>query len=103
MTHQSNMQPVSYPHLQAFLSGWFHQDFDIVGDSIEAIAIEFKRVSSASDTRAVAADIREFLSASERQVDDRFTQEFDVDIDPTAFAPNVKAFLTNIATHLECK
>lgn len=97
------MQSTSYPHLQAFLSGWFHQDFDVVGDLIEVITIEFKRVSSVSDAQAVAADIREFLSVSERQVDDKFTQEFDVDIDPTAFAPNVKAFLTNIATHLECK
>lgn len=97
------MQSTSYPHLQAFLSGWFHQDFDVVGDLIEVITIEFKRVSSVSDAQAVAADIREFLSVSERQVDDKFTQEFDVDIDPTAFAPSVKAFLTNIATHLECK
>ena len=97
------MQSASYPHLQAFLSGWFHQDFDVVGDSIEAITAEFKRVSRESDARAVAADISEFLSASERQVDDNFTQEFDVDIDPTAFAPSVKAFLTKIATELESK
>ena len=95
------MQSTNYPHLQAFLSGWFHQDFDVVGDSIEAIAIEFKRVSSASDAKAIAADINEFLSASKRQVDDRFTQEFDVDIDPTAFAPSVEAFLAKIATQLE--
>ena len=94
------MQSTKYPHLQAFLSGWFHQDFDVVGDSIEAIVIEFKRVSSASDAQAIETDINEFLSASKRQVDDRFTQEFDVDIDMTAFAPSVEAFLTKIATQL---
>lgn len=97
------MPSTKYPHLQAFLSGWFHQDFDLVGDSIEAIASEFNRISSASDARAVAVDIREFLSTSEQKVDDKFTREFDVDIDPTAFAPSAEAFLTKIATYLETK
>lgn len=97
------MQSTKYPYLQAILSGWFHQDFDVVGNSIEAIVNEFKRVSSESDAQAVAADIREFISTFERQVDDGFSKEFDVDIDPTAFAPSVEAFLAKIATQLETK
>lgn len=98
------MQSRKHPHLQSFLSGWFHQDFDVVGDSIEAIANEFKRVSSESDVRALAADIIEFISASEEElIDDRFTQELEVDIDPTAFAPSVQAFLILILSQLEKK
>lgn len=95
------MQSKNYPHLQAFLSAWFHQDFDIVGDSIEAIAAEFKRVSSASDIQAVASEMSDFLTAFEGQVNDRFFREFDVDIDPTALAPSVEAFLTKLAIQLE--
>ena len=97
------MQSKTYPHLQAFLSGWLHQDFDIVGDSIEAIVDEFKRVSSESDAQAVAKDVREFTAAFEDRVGNEFGRAFEIDIDPTVFAPSVEAFLMQIANRLETK
>lgn len=98
---QLDMNSTKYPHLQAFLSGWFHQDFDVVGESIEAIASEFKRVSPGSDVREVVADIREFIETFKQQVDEKFAREFSIDVDPIAFAPSVEAFLIEIATDLE--
>ncbi|PZN71410.1 MAG: hypothetical protein DM484_26425 [Candidatus Methylumidiphilus alinenensis] len=97
------MQSTKYPHLQSFLSGWFHQDFDIVGNSIEAIVDEFKQVSPAADAHAVAKDIRVFISTFEGQVDNEFGRDFEIDVDPREFAPSVEAFLEQIATRLETK
>lgn len=97
------MQSTTYSHLQAFLSGWFHQDFDIVGDSIHTVTKEFKRVSPESDNLAVANDIRRFISAFEGHVSEAFFREFELEIDPTALAPNAGAFLIQIANELEAK
>jgi hypothetical protein len=94
------MKPITYPHLQAFLSGWFHQDFDIEGDSIDAIVAEYKRVSPDIEARLVVADIRAFLSNSEDRVDELFFLQFELDIDPVAFAPSVTRFLMQISDQL---
>jgi hypothetical protein len=97
------MQSNTYPHLQAFLSGWLHQDFDIVGTSIEAVVDEFKRVSSESDVNAVAKDIEDFVAAYGDQVGNQFSRAFELDIDPTVLAPSVEAFLMQMGARLQTK
>ena len=94
------MESKNYPHLQALLSGWFHQDFDIAGDSLESVIAEFNRVSPNAETQLVIADIGAFLSNCKRGVDNAFRREFSLEIDPTAFAPSVDAFLMQLATQL---
>ena len=94
------MHSKTYPHLQDFLSAWFHQDFDVAGDSIEAIADEFRQVSSASDATAVATDIHGFIAAFEGSVEDAFSREFEIEVDPTALAPSIREFLMRIANRL---
>ena len=97
------MKSKEYHHLQEFILGWFHQDFDIVGDFIDPIVDEFKRVSRETEVRALAEHIREFLADFKGRVENEFGRHFEIDVDPTAFAPSIEAFLEQIAARLEAK
>ena len=94
------MASKKYSNLQALLSGWLHQDFDVIGDSISDVVAEFKRVSPRTEALLVVAEIKAFISTCEDHVDVAFHREFDLEIEPTAFAPSVKTFLMQIADQL---
>jgi hypothetical protein len=51
----------SYPYLGHLLGGWFHQDFDLVGDSLEEIVGDFRATSPAEDLAGLHADISRLL------------------------------------------
>ena len=68
--------PVSeheYPYLDALIGGWFHQDFDIEGDTLEAMIAAFKKVRTPTDCAQTRADIARLLS---RYDDKALPQEF---------------------------
>jgi hypothetical protein len=89
-----------YPHLAELLGGWFHQDFDIEGETVEEIICAFNKSSSAQQRQAVIADIIEFLRTDDAQIDADFIRIFNPDIEPTGFAASTRAFLSEIARHV---
>lgn len=95
------MTSEKYHKLQALLSGWFHQDFDIIGDSIVAVMDEYKKVSPDAEKHAVVAEIMELISCYGDKLDESFRREFDLEIEPTAFASTVEEFLMQIASELQ--
>lgn len=97
MTSDNN----KYPHLADLLSGWFHADFDIEGDTIEAIITAFTASSTNAARQAVIGDIKRFLAEHAHAVDADFVSIFQPDIIATAFAPSTQAFLLEISRHLE--
>ena len=97
------MKSDKYKALRALLSGWFHQDFDLVGDSIEDVIAEYKRVTPMAEIQLVVSEIDTFISAFEDRIDGAFLSEFDLEIDPTAFAASVRDFLNQISCQLEFK
>ena len=62
-----------YPHLAQLIGSWFHQDFDIAGNTLEAVIATFKRVSTPADWAETRADIERLLS---RYDDQTLPQEF---------------------------
>lgn len=36
----------NYPHLDSLIGGWFHQDFDLEGDTLEEVVAAYKKVTS---------------------------------------------------------
>ncbi|WP_313622968.1 contact-dependent growth inhibition system immunity protein [Achromobacter sp.] len=69
----------SYPALNALLGGYFHQDYDLFGETIEEVALCYKRVTAPED---IAQACREM---------DRFVAEFGPGA-ATAFAENWRSF-----------
>jgi hypothetical protein len=86
----------NYPELENLMSGWFHQDFDINGDTVEAVVGAYRAVTPANLQRALASDIERFLHDA-KDVEADFQATFKPDIIPTGFAPTTREFLERIA------
>jgi CdiI immunity protein len=91
-----------FPELAAFMGGWFHQDFDIHGDSLEEVVAAFKAESDPELVRPLLDDIDAFLATGEEGMEDRFQEFFRPDIIPTAFRPTTREFLTALRDELLC-
>jgi CdiI immunity protein len=90
----------NYPALADLISGWFHQDFDIEGDTIEEIIGAFHASSTLEARQAVIAEITHFLHQHAAAIDGEFMRIFQPDVNPAGFAHDTRAFLQEIALHL---
>lgn len=85
-----------FPELASFMGGWFHQDFDIHGETLEEVVAAFKAESDAALVALLVADIDAFLATGDEGMEDRFQDFFRPDIIPTAFRPTTREFLQAI-------
>jgi hypothetical protein len=85
----------SYPELETLIGGWFHQDFDINGNTLEEVVAAYRAVTPAHQQRALAGEIRRFLD--DEDVETAFEQRFKPDVSPSGFAPTTREFLQRIA------
>ncbi len=91
----------SYPCLRELMSGWFHQDFDIEGETVPEIIAAFNRSCRKEQQSLLKSEIIEFLEQNQGPLDDEFQQEFNPDIDPRGFASSAREFLEQIFHQLE--
>jgi len=97
LQHSTN----DYPELAALLSGWFHQDFDIEGDTLETIMAAFNASSTYKDRQSLVVDLSNFLETGDDRIDELFVQMFNPDFEPAGFAPTTRAFLQEILRNLK--
>ncbi len=90
----------AFPYLANFLGGWFHQDFDLEGDTVGEVVQAFARVSDPQEWHDLLADIDRFVQSHGPDLDGTFQVMFNPDIDPRAFAGSTGAFLQEIARTL---
>lgn len=100
MPTSSQEDPARFPDLAEFMSGWFHQDFDINGDTLEEVVGAFRREVQEDYAQQLRLDIDRFLASAEGDLDERFQQMFQPDIIPTAFRPTTREFLEAIRSEL---
>lgn len=79
-----------FPELAAFMGCWFHQDFDIHGDTLEAVVRACVAESRASALQPIINDIDRFLATGEAGMEERFQEYFRPDIIPTGFRPTTR-------------
>ncbi len=89
-----------FPELASFMSGWFHQDFDIHGDTLEEVVAAFKAESGAELVAPLVVDIDAFLATGDDGMDERFQDWFRPDIIPSGFRPTTRKFLEAIRGEL---
>jgi hypothetical protein len=86
-----------YPFLDALMGGWFHQDFDIAGDTLEAVIASYKKVDAPEDWADTRVDIERLLG---RYGDQELTRElirlFEPDVDPEAWGMSTRQWLMRI-------
>jgi hypothetical protein len=90
-----------YKHLASFLAGWFHQDFDLVGESIEEIVAAYKKSASLGSIMNVRSDIDRLLNRLGDSIEIEFDKLFVLEIEPTGFSPTVESFLRTIYQNLD--
>jgi hypothetical protein len=86
-----------YPEMETLIGGWFHQDFDINGESLDEIVAAYRAVTPKDQQRALVAELRRYL-AEESDVERDFEQRFRPDGSPTGFAPTTRELLEKIAS-----
>ena len=62
MSKRKINEPTSYPALANMLDGWFHQDYDINGTSLEEILPHFIRAKGMIELENTVSDIERFLA-----------------------------------------
>lgn len=99
---QQAMHPMRvFPYLQSFVHGYFHQDFDIVGDTVTDIVTEYKAAAHAYDVMGLKADIARFIHQYADNADEAFVAIFNPDIDPVAWSGSTIAWLREVEKALD--
>jgi hypothetical protein len=87
----------AYPFLDALIGGWFHQDYDIAGDTLAAVIASFREDTNSEDWAETRADIARLLRCYDDVALPReFIRLFVPDIRPTAWCASTRAWLTRI-------
>jgi hypothetical protein len=85
-----------YPLLNQLIGGWFHQDFDVEGETIEDVVAAYKAATSPEEVRGVKAEIRRFVEQAGDNIDDRFEMLFHHDSNPPGWGLTTRAWLDRI-------
>jgi hypothetical protein len=72
----------TYPYLDALVGGWFHQDFDIDGNTLEEVLASYRDRSPPGDHLGAKADIQRFI---ENTPPEQLEAEFNARFMPTGF------------------
>lgn len=92
----------SYPQLDSLIGGWFHQDFDLEGDTLEEIVAAYKTVHSREDWEGTRAEILRFLEGrDDTQVKEDFVRLFQPGVDAEAWGMSTRQWLLRIAELLQ--
>jgi hypothetical protein len=91
---------MQYPHLQEFLHSWFHQDFDINGQTIPKIITLYKNSTPNLQVMELIQDIQLFLEAYPALSPAQLMNFFDMEVDPLGFAESARSFLSEIKNSL---
>ena len=90
-----------YPHLRAFLGAWFHQDFDLDGETLEDIVARYREVSPRFEIDATRGDIDKFIEAHGDSAHKAFVENFDPDVDPSGWGMSTRDWLFQIRQLLQ--
>lgn len=71
-----------YPYLDALVGGWFHQDFDIDGNTLEEVLASYRHRTPPGDHLGAKADIQRFIVSTPAE---HLEAEFNARFTPTGF------------------
>lgn len=101
--------PTAYPHLAGLLAGWFHQDFDVAGSTLDEVVAAYRATADAAERLAVRDDIQRFILQHASSTSDptlgsslgsslgsALDATFQLEVDPLGFADSAQDFLQRI-------
>jgi hypothetical protein len=87
---------MAYTALSQFLGGWFHQDFDIEGNTVPEVLDAFRAVTPPEEQAKLKSDIQRFLDEHPSDLDSAFEETFKPDIIASALSGSTRGFLEEI-------
>jgi hypothetical protein len=87
---------MAYTALSRFLGGWFHQDFDIEGNTVPEVLDAFRAVTPPEELAKLKSDIQRFLDEHPNDLDSAFEETFKPDIIASALSGSTRGFLEEI-------
>jgi hypothetical protein len=90
-----------YPAIAEFMGGMFHQDFDLVGNTVAEIMAAFREVTPREEQFRLKTELVRFLGEHGNDLDEAFETTFRPDVIPSAFSGSTRAFLEEIRDLLE--
>jgi hypothetical protein len=85
-----------YPAIADLMGGMFHQDFDLVGNTVAEIMAAFREVTPCDEQVGLKAEIARFLEEHGNDLDEAFEKTLRPDLIPSAFSGSTRAFLEEI-------
>ena len=85
-----------YPAIADLMGGMFHQDFDLVGNTVAEIMSAFCEVTPRDEQIDLKAEIARFLEEHGDDLEEAFEKTFRPDVIPSAFSGSTRAFLEEI-------
>jgi len=85
----------SYSELEQFIGAYFHEDYDLSGDTIEAVALCYKRVASPDQIKQVSIEMDEFIDKSGANAEAVFAQHWG-SFDPKLWGHTVSSFFDEL-------
>lgn len=92
---------MAYTALSDFMGGWFHQDFDIEGETVPEIVRAFRGVTPLGEQKKLRSDIERFLAEHPEDLDGAFEEAFNPDVIPSILSGSTRAFLEEIRDLLD--
>ncbi|WMS43469.1 contact-dependent growth inhibition system immunity protein [Acuticoccus sp. MNP-M23] len=86
----------NYKDFSEFIRGWFHQDFDLNGQTVEEIVGAYVQSSRSAERLALLDEIAAYRRAHSADIEDDFIERFSPEVDPIAFSGSVATFLYEI-------
>lgn len=91
----------SYPYLAHLLGGWFHQDFDVVGDTLEAIMADYRQSAGPHGIAGLHADIHRLIQFHGERLDAAFVELFGTVVEFEGWGLSARQWLERIDQLLE--
>jgi hypothetical protein len=86
----------AYPKLAKLISAWFHQDFDLEGETVGEVIAAFRAVTPVVEQAALRGEIMRFLAEHMENTDDAFEATFQPGVIPSVLSGSTRAFLIEI-------
>ena len=91
-----------FPYLNYLIGCWFHQDWDIEGDTLDAVIASFKKSEAPADWTETRADIERLLNRYDDQnLAREFIRLFRPDVDPEGWGMSTRQWLARIGELLQ--
>lgn len=86
----------TYQYLDNLICGYFNQDSDLDGDTMNEIVNEFKSTHSKEQTDQLINDIQSFMTESSGNIEKLFMEKYGFDVDPSLWEHTATTFLEEV-------